>query len=194
MTVNIEAGDVFLTRGHSWLSKAIRFFTRSIGESRTQVNHVGVVVEPGDLKTCVEVEALIKVRRHRLWAQYGPPKRDSVAIYRPINLTEAEIAKVVESANRQVGKKYGFLKLLAHLLDWLLLGAYVFRRIARNGKYPICSWLVAHAFAAAGKDFGVAAGMADPDHIWDFVNTKKDKYKEVHSLKPIWEAGEQEQG
>lgn len=186
MAVKAEAGDVFLTRGHSWLSKAIRFCTQAIGEPRTKVNHVGVVVEGGDLESCVVVEALRKVWKHRLWKRYGPPKKDSVAIYRPVNLTQDEIAQVVASANKQVGKTYGYFKILAHLLDWLLLGVYVFRRIARNGEYPICSWLVAHAFAKAGKDFGVAAGMADPDHIWDFIQENPKKYEQIHPLEPIW--------
>lgn len=193
MTAEAMGGDVFLTRGHSWLSKAIRFCTRAIGEPRTKVNHVGVVVERGDLESCVVVEALRTVRKHRLWNRCGPPKKDSVAIYRPINLTQDEIAQVVASANKQVGKTYGYFKILAHLLDWLLLGAYVFRRIARNGEYPICSWLVAHTFAKAGKDFGVAAGMADPDHIWDFIRENPKKYEQIHPLEPIWGASKPEQ-
>ncbi len=52
----LEPADVFATRGKSWLSKAIRIFTRHIGESRTKVNHVGVVVEGGTLRDAVIVE------------------------------------------------------------------------------------------------------------------------------------------
>ena len=44
MGILLEPGDVFLTRGSSFISRAIRFFTRSIGEKRTKVNHVGLVV------------------------------------------------------------------------------------------------------------------------------------------------------
>ncbi len=51
--------------------------------------------------------------------------------------------------------------------------------------YPICSWLVAHAFACAGKDFGCEAGAATPDDIWDFVTTNADKYVRIHPLVPI---------
>jgi len=43
-----------------FLSKAIRFFTRSIGEKRTRVNYVGIVVQRGDVKTAIVVEALKK--------------------------------------------------------------------------------------------------------------------------------------
>jgi len=78
--------------------------------------------------------------------------------------------------------KYDTLKLAAHLLDWLLLGVYLFRRLADNGDYPICSWLVAHAFGEAGKNFGVERGAAEPDDIWDFVTAKTDKYECLHPL------------
>jgi hypothetical protein len=189
-TVVFAPGDVFLTRGTGFLSKLIRFFTRTIGEERTKVNHVGVVVDGGDLETCVVVEALLRVCEHKLWSQYGPPKRDKVAVYRPINLTPNQIESVVAEAREQVGKKYGILKLLGHLLDWLLLGAYVFRRITRNGNYPICSWLVAHAFAEVGKDFGVHPGAANPDDIWDFAQEHREAYELIHPLQCIWTPGD----
>lgn len=149
------------------------------------VNHVGVVVEEGTLQTCVVVEALSKVKQHKLWERYGPPDDDSVAIFRPTNLTEEEITKIVNYAEKQVGRKYGYLKIVAHLLDWIFFGIYFFRRFTSSGKYPICSWLVAYAFLEAGKNFNVDPGAAEPDDIWDFVTRNKDKYIEVHSLKPM---------
>jgi hypothetical protein len=186
MNVTLEPGDIFLTRGKGWLSKAIRFFSRTIGESRTKVNHVGVVVNEGDLGHCEVVEALSKVRKHTLWKQYGPPKDTQVAVYRPTNLIPEQIETIVAEANEQVNKTYGYFKVVGHLLDWCLGGAYVFRRIFRNGKYPICSWLVAHAYAKVGKTFGVEPGAADPDDIWDFVTTEPEKYEEIHPLQRIW--------
>jgi hypothetical protein len=103
-------------------------------------------------------------------------------VFRPLNLTDADLAKVVAKADTYVGRRYGYLKILAHWLDWLLQGAYVFRRLARQDRYPICSWVVAHAFAAAGKHFGVEPGAATPDDIWDFVTGHPDRYREVVAL------------
>jgi hypothetical protein len=37
MDILLEPGDIFLSRGSGFLSKAIRYFTRSIGEKRTKV-------------------------------------------------------------------------------------------------------------------------------------------------------------
>jgi len=185
MEVTVKPGDIFLTRGKGFISRAIRFFTRRIGESRTMVNHVGIVVKGGKLRQSVVVEALHEVEEHSLWLQYGPPKSDSVAVFRAANLTEKDIQVIVTEAKSQLDKKYGYLKIAAHLADWFLLGSYVFRRITRNGKYPICSWLVAHAFSKAGKDFRVDPGAAQPDDIWDFIQRNPDKYEEIHPLQPL---------
>jgi hypothetical protein len=178
----LQPGDVFLTRGRNLVSRAIRFFSRGVGERRTVVNHVGLFVEGGTLRTAYVVEALSKVRCHPLWRGYGPPSNTLVAVYRPDNLNEEEIGKIVEYARKQVGRRYAFGTLLAHLADWALLGSYFFRRLTKDGKYPICSWLVAHAFKQAGKDFGVPEWAAQPDDIWDFVRKETDKYSEVYPL------------
>jgi hypothetical protein len=192
MSVGLERGDVFLTCGNSFISRAIRFFTRGIGEKRTKVNHVGLVVEAGELETAVVVEALSHVTRHRLFEQYGPPGTDLVAVYRATNLTAEEINIIVATAERQVGKKYGWPMIVAHFLDWLLLGAYVFRRLVPGDRYPICSWLVAHSFSKAGKHFGVEPGEATPDDIWDYIEKHPNRYIEVRPLTPLGlEEGEQ---
>ena len=182
----LQPCDVFLTRGTSLVSRLIRFFTRSFGESRTLVNHVGVIVQPGTPSTAVGVEALSRVRRHTLGSQYGPGSSDLVAVYRPLNLSAAEQAAIVAAAQGYVGRTYGYLAIAAHVLDWCLLGAYCARRLVRMDRYPICSWLVAHAFGKADKHFGVASGMATPDDIWDFVTTRPQSYALIRPLSRLW--------
>jgi hypothetical protein len=181
----LHPGDVFFTRGTSLLSKAIRFFTRGIGEKRTLVNHVGIVVEPGQLSEAIVVEALVRVRRHRLWERYSLRRRTEVAVYRPLNLEATEIQKIIAKAESYVGRKYGWEMIIAHFLDWLFLGVYLFRRLVGSDDYPICSWVVAHAFAAADKTFGKPAGAASPDDIWDFVDRNHDKFAQVRGLLPL---------
>jgi hypothetical protein len=185
MGLLLRRADVFLTRGPGLVSWLIRFLTRRIGEKRTKVNHVGLVVEDGRLQDVSIVEALRSVKRHSFWATYGPPRRDSVAIYRPTNLTDAEVDLIVNEAERHVDYRYGYLKIVAHFLDWVLLGAYVFRRFAKSERYPICSWLVADAFKEAGKYFGADPGAASPDDIWDFINEHPDVYEQVYPLAPL---------
>ena len=123
MDILLEPGDIFLTRGCGIFSWLICFFTRSKGEKKTKVNHVGLVVKSGDMKTAIAVEAQSKVVRHKLWSRYGPPKKDCVAVYRATNLTAEQVKDIVAEAEKQVGKKYGFLMIAAHLKDWFFLGA-----------------------------------------------------------------------
>ncbi len=184
-TVGFEACDVFLTRSRTPLGWAIRLFTRGFGESRTKVNHVGIVVEDGTVEEAIGVEALRTVKRHTLWSNYGPGSSSDITVFRPLNLSEEEKTLIVSMAVGYVGRKYGYLMIAAHFLDWFLLGVYLFRRLVPGERYPICSWLVAHAFAQAGKDFGVDAGMASPDDIWDFVTSNPDTYRVIHPLGPL---------
>jgi hypothetical protein len=184
--INLKPGDVFLTRGKGFLAFAIRICSTTIGEKRSKVNHVGLIVEGVTLQTCIEIEASYKVQRCSFWKVYGPKCQSLVAIFRPTNLSEKEINVIINEAAQQVGKTYGYFKILAHFLDWMLLGAYFFRRFFKNNKYPICSWLVAHAFAKAGKYFGVAPGAAQPDDIWDFMQKHPTKYQVILPLSSIW--------
>ena len=43
---------------------------------------MGLVVQRGEVKTAIVVEALCKVMRHKFWSQYGPPKKDLIAVGR----------------------------------------------------------------------------------------------------------------
>jgi len=173
----LQACDVVLTRSETFVGKSIRFFTRRIGEGQTRVNHAGIMGTPRLI-----IEALQTVVRRSLTDAYGPPSKQQIAVYRPLNLTPEEQVKVMLKANSYVGMRYGYVKIVAQALDWALQGAYVFRRMAGMDKYPICSWVVAHAYSAAGKDFGVAAGAATPDDIHDFVIKHPDKYECVWPL------------
>lgn len=180
-----KPGDIVLTQGTGLISKLIRKFTRDKGESVTKVNHVGIVVEEGDDRTAVIVEALTGVERHTMWSEYALTGQ-KVAIYRPLGLSTKEKEAVVQKAESYVGRKYGYLKIFAHLADWALGGRYVFRRIAAMDNYPICSWLVAQSYAAVGKNFGVDAGAASPDDIWDYVQNNKHRYRCVRSLREVF--------
>jgi hypothetical protein len=176
-----EPGDIFLTKGDSFVSRAIRFFSRTGGESRTQVNHTGLVTVGGSARDAVIVEALTKVKR-RTFDSYRRSVTTQVAVFRPVNVTKSQVDTIVARADGYVGADYGYLKIVAHFLDWCLGGRYFFRKIVAMDRYPICSWVVAQAYADAGLNFGVPAGSADPDDIWDFCVGNPDKYMVVYPL------------
>lgn len=176
-------GDIVFTKGSSLLSKAIRFCTRTFGEPRTRVNHVGIVVTEARAKHAHIVEALTSVVEHPLWdyAEVG----DRVSVYRCTELTENQRKMLAIYARQYKGKKYGYTKIAAHFLDWLLLGSYAFRRLTDSDDYPICSWVVAKCYSKLGLDFGVAPGAATPDDIDDYVRRHPKKYTEILSLETL---------
>lgn len=153
------------------------------------INHVGVVVGPGNEMNAPIVEASTTVKHHSI-RRYYEDANTHVAIFRPKNVGIGDRLLIADKALQYVGRKYGYFKIVAHFLDFLLGGRYFFRRITRMEKYPICSWVVADAYAAVGLDFGVPVGMAQPDDIWDFCVTNPDKYETIHYLGPLggWEA------
>lgn len=193
--VILRPADIVCTRGSGKLARLIRFFTRRVGEPRTRINHVGIIVVGGPVDTAIMVEALKKVIRRPLMEGYGGPNASDVAIFRPLNLDITDRWKIATKAMDYVGRTYGYFKLLTNLGDWsatmartaLTLGlyrkdVYLFRRISGDDNYPMCSWVDAHAYAAANKFFGVAPGAATPDDIWDFCTSNPDKYECIMPL------------
>ena len=185
MDLQLEPADIFMTRSQGIGSWLIRFFTRTGGESESQVSHVGIVVEGGPLEKAAIVESRGRTRRRLFFRRYGMKRKYDVAIFRPLHLAPEKRAIIVRAALDYVGKEYSYFKILLHLLDWMLQGAYIFRRLGGINDYPICSWLVAHAFAKAGETFGVEPDAADPDDIWDFINAHPEKYRILRPLSPL---------
>lgn len=161
-----EPGDIVLVRGQAFFSRLIRIFTRAEGEPPTVVNHVGIMVTSADI-----VESLSTTVRRDLVKVYQGGNR--IYIVRKNNLGEIGQQAVVKKAVGYVGKRYGWLKIVAHGLDRLIFrGRYVVRRLAVMDNYPICSWVVAWAYWEAGVVFGVPPNAATPDDIWDWVMEK----------------------
>jgi len=179
----LQAGDIVFTRSPRLFGKLIRVCTRSFGESRTKVNHVGGIVKGGKVTQAVIVEALHKVVRRNLWVAYGPSCEDEICIYRYKHLTKEQETIIVETRESYVGKVYGYLKIATHFLDWMFLGTYCFRRLTNSDNYPICSWTEEHSYRKAGIDFGKGAS---PDDIWDYVTEKdKDNWECVYPLRKL---------
>jgi len=179
-------GDVVFTRGDTLLGFAIRRFTRDAEEAPTKVNHVGVITEPGTIHHAQLVEALERVEKHTPYAKYGRSRKQEVTIFRP-KLTQPQVDTIVSYAEAQVGKKYGYHKLLLHALRRTKARRVIDKWWSRGSldKYPICSYLVARAFSKAGLDFGVSANLATPDDMWDFCVMRPDKYELIFPLGPL---------
>lgn len=178
-------GDVFLTAGGSWLSRAIRWGSQQPGESPTEANHIGIVVTSGGMV----VEALTRVTRRGIH-RYAEQDGTKIAIFRNRTLTNAERSKVAFAASREVGKRYGYGKIVLHLLDRLLGGGSLFKSLSFAKRWPICSTLVAVAYHEIGYSFAALPPMmVQPDDIWDHVIASPN-WEEILPMTPaseVWQ-------
>lgn len=177
-------GDIFFTRGRGRLARLILFLTRGRGEAKTKVNHVGLVTRGGGVwqePPAIIVEALQRVVRRPL-LEYARPESPEVAVWRCTVLTGDDREAICKSAEAQVGRKYGYLKLLSYLPGWFGKGLS-WIPLVTGGQ--VCSNLVAYAFGEEGLFFGVEPGRATPDDILDFCETHPAKYAEVVPLGPL---------
>lgn len=161
-------GDIILTAGTSWLGKAVRFFTRGRGESASRVNHSALVTFGGYLRDATIIEASLIVRERPLWSTWGG-RKDEVSVWRNRRLTTAQRITLAVTAQRYSGMPYGGWKLLAHAADWAIGGAYIFRRLTNLSASPICSQLIANAYASIRVLFGHSPASISPDDIEDFM-------------------------
>lgn len=179
----LEQCDVLGFHGGAFISKAIRALTRTPGESKSWVNHVGFVYYPGPFYSACIQEAVTKVRRVSLSVYLEQEKRTEVRIYRP-TLSGVELFQILRSADTTVGRRYGYGKIVLHALDSLVSRIVrrdinLFRRFSFSG-HPICSWDLAHHWQAAGLSFGVAPAEATPDDIDDFCRSRPDLYDLIY--------------
>ena len=181
---HIEPCDIFFTHGNGYFSQIIRLGEKHPGDWISLVNHTGITVEPGTIESADVVEALSKVQKHTLWSKYHG-QSDTVAIFRPLGLTDDQKKIIVDKANDYVGREYGWFKILAHSADFFTGGHYFFRRLACSDNYPICSWVVSHAYSKVGLTFGCDPGQANPDDIWDYCMGHQDKYQLVFNLQKV---------
>jgi hypothetical protein len=162
-------GDIIFTASTGILSDLIKYFQRSKGEPASRVAHVGIISTIGTPAQARVIESLLQGTVERKLSAYGRGY-ESVCIYRNYALSDADRIGIVNRARYYVGKKYGFTKILAHAGDYLLGGRYYFRRWAKSDNYPICSWVVAHAYAYIAARFAdIEPDYVQPDDIWDTV-------------------------
>lgn len=174
--------DLIFTRNEkSWIGPAIRWFTRSRGEPETWTNHVAGV----GLRDSV-IEALWTVQEAE-WAKWEQ-ENDRFQVWRNVKMTGIARKVVAAQALAYVGRKYGWWKLGAHLLDGMLSkvtggSVYAFRRVLFMEEYPVCSWVWAFAYGKIGIHLGCPPDCADPDTMLDYVSNS-------HEWKKVFEKGD----
>jgi uncharacterized protein YycO len=167
--VRILPGDVVLFASNSILSKGLKFFqTKPNDHTVTWTNHVGIAVNELQL-----VEARKEVELNNLEQR---AKEEPMMIARISSLNNRERELLAKYALKQIGKPYGYTKILGHLLDYYVSkftgkDAYAFRKLLKSNRYPICSWVVAWAYSEVlGLEFNdVPPAYCQPDDIADDI-------------------------
>ena len=172
-----RTGDIVCFADRSFISRAIRVFTRSPFERRTKCSHVGMMINATEI-----CEALSTVKIHDVTLRMQDGWR---MVYRPIGLTNEHSIKIIEQCHYYRGKNYGWWKNIAHALDGLCGGLYLFRRLCRIDNYPICSWLVAWVFerCVGVRFFGCSPKEAQPDDIHDYILAHPDEFELIYERK-----------
>jgi hypothetical protein len=161
----LQAGDIVHTQGSHWLSRAIRWFSRKKDGQRAWASHSAMVLTSAPDDILIEALAHVRVRPASVYYQ----DTAHVAIHRlPEPLTPAQQRQICLYTLGYEGYPYGKWKLLLHALDHLIGDRYLFRRLALNKRYPICSWLVAWAYdEVLSQRLGGDPNAVSPDDIMD---------------------------
>ena len=171
----LQTGDVIHVQNRGLLSKLVRLFSRADEEEPSWASHSAMVLRAGEKVEIIE--ALWRTVIRPITAYEG--KKSKLLVCRkPGGIDEEQKQKMIEKAEDYKGRTYGVCRIVLHALDRLLNNRYVFRRLIKDNKYPICSWLVAYVYNKVIKyNFGVEPNAAQPDdildhcldHDWEFV-------------------------
>jgi len=181
--LNVQTGDIFFTHSQSTLAKLIRWAQSDPGETdKAWANHVGIVVYPGDLRTNAYItEAVWKTRLGHLEMKEGM----GVRVFSHVTAPAPEaIENFKEEVYARIGLKYGWWKLLGHLVDRTVFhGTKVVSKLFFVDKRPICSYYVAHmVYRHFGWDFGIDPDAADPDEMMDYCEEHHGEWRFVGEI------------
>lgn len=163
----MKSGDIILTRGSGFVSKAIRRFGRE-GDQEALVSHAGIFISP-----LFVIEALSRVKTNAF-----PEKFMDIqyVVLSPISLSVEQRRILGLIASNFSARSYGYLKILGQTADWLTGTNWVTSNMFTWDRYPYCSFLVAEAYGSIGKNFGVPSKSTTPDDILDYCIEHPDKY------------------
>lgn len=180
----VRLGDILLVRSNGWIAKLIRWRTRSRGEDRTAINHVGLVTRITPEIYVTEALWMKGVVEHPLEVAYRGEGKE-YAIASPLGLTDIESERIHSAAKHMVGFRYGARKIFLRLigLGWLAYG----------NRNPDCGWLVARSYVeGTGWDFAAKHNWRNttPDDIWDYIEAHLgDKYVYAKHPPDSWYPG-----
>lgn len=166
----IEPADIIFQHSHSFLGKAIRFFTRGRREPKTYANHVAITSADRQV-----IESLSRVKKTPYWKWC---KNKDYQVYHFLEMDMEQRIAIANDAERHVGDLYGGFKLIPQAIDGLLSKVWfsevtLARRFSRwrSGESGnICSTLVAWAYHDESDIvFDGHPAVVNPDQMHDYV-------------------------
>lgn len=185
--LNLEPGDVLVTRSDTWLSKAIRFFEK-LQTKDARVSHAAIAI--GD-DQCIESLWRVKINDLAKYRTDG----QVVFIYR-LPLTLDQRAKLRRGILTNAGGNYGWTKLPLFALDGIASAVtrafgrkkpvFFFTRRLGLLNIPVCSQFVVYALEKwAGFTLKDAASKTvpwrevSPDYLDDLLQMPENGATEV---------------
>lgn len=165
--VEVRPGDLVLFRGNSTLGKLIRWAETSKGEGITWANHAGMIVTKSKLRNAVLIESVWKTEKRPLVENHIG---EGLSIFRYRMLTPEQQYALVRKMHEFVGDKYGWQRLIAHLVDQRVFGGRTVLRWLGHQEQnrPICSYSTGLSYEFVDITFGMPAIALQPDDMDDY--------------------------
>jgi Permuted papain-like amidase enzyme, YaeF/YiiX, C92 family len=164
--------DIIAVRGKGWLSDNI-IKAEYDKPTYDMVSHVGICI---NASPPIVIEALNTVKTNPLFVTMA----NAAAVYQlhPKALTDAQREIIINTAVSFSNKSYGYLDLALQLFDAATHTNIWTRKFAWwLSRYPICSFVVAASYGAAGLNFGVDTRSARPSDIMTFALANPNLYE-----------------
>ena len=171
--MNLEAADIVLVGGKSFVSRGIQWGQVSKGEKRVGWNHGAIVTRP--LTHEIVSSDWPRVQLKSLY-EYADADKYRVAIYRARNIAPRVKVMMAAAAEERVGRRYPVLELGLHFLDNKLFGGRYKARAFGSSTLEVCTEVIGQVYLKYGFAFGVEGGGLAPDDIWRFVNDQDRTY------------------
>jgi hypothetical protein len=184
-------GDILLFAGKQGAryTRLADWVMRSNGESPTYAVHTAQFLDPRrvlEMDYVVKVKSIDDILNKRV--DLNAWERRGFEVWRCRTLTDAQREMLTDQALRYINVRFGYVKMIAHLLDGLIQKVthrdrFLFRQLDPDGSSPVCSGVTAFVYdKALHYRFGVEPECADPDHIHDWVVAHPDEWERVFAL------------
>ena len=186
-----RAGDILLFAGKKGdlYTRLGGWVMRGTGEGPTYALHTAQFL---DCRRVLEMDFVGRVKtiddilKQRV--DLNTWQRSGFEVWRCRTLSDKQREALTDQALNYVNVRFGWVKMVAHLLDGLLHKVshrelFVFRQLDPDGSSPVCSGITAFVYdKALHYRFGVEPECADPDHIHDWLVAHPGEWQRVFCL------------